>query len=543
MPPAPISIPHPEFGAVNYGVLMVYFAAMLAIGIWAGRSVGGARSYFTAEGKVHHWLVGVSLLGTYLSSLTMMALPRMSFGKDDFLWTIQLPFLLVTAVIITGFVLPRYRREGCVSVYEFLERRIHISSRLIASIAFILLSIGRMGLVLYLPALAFSVVAGANLVATIVVMGVVVTVYTVLGGIKGVIWTDVIQVFIFVGGALATLFFVFTPGTDFWAVANAPENHKFRMLDLRLDPTQVVTAWLILETLFQTVRIYATQQEMTQRYLTAESTRKANASVWISILGYIPLGYLFYFIGVALFVYFKTNPDPAVKALEEARMLDALYAYFVVKHMPAGLAGLVIAAFFAAAMSTISSSMNSCSAVCVEDFYKRFRRNPPDDRHCLAVAKALALAWGTLSIVMAILFMQIEAAQVVWNKIMAVSTCGILGLMGLAFLPWRVNPWAALVGLVTSWVCLVLMMFYLQIKPVFALVYPLPKGSGVNFLLWPVICNLVCFCLGLALDGLWRVIRNLVCFCLGLALDRPWPRRDRLPAPGQEERGTPSRSL
>lgn len=497
---APLSIPHPTFGMLNYAVLAVYFVAMLAVGIWAGRHTKGAAGYFTGEGRVHHVLVGLSLLGTYLSSLTMMALPAMSYGPADWTWTVQLPFLLVTAWVITGFVLPRYRQEGCLSVYEFLERRIHVSARLIASAAYIVLSIGRMGLVLYLPSLAFHIVTGANLIACIVVMGVVVTIYTVLGGIRGVIWTDAIQVVIFVAGALISVLYFFQPGVDFFAVANAA--HKFRVLDLRTDITQVVTLWLILQTLVETIRIYATQQDMTQRYLTAESTRRANHSVWISILGYIPLGYLFYFVGTGLYVFYRTHPDPAVAALESAKRLDSLYAYFVVTQMPAGLAGLVVAAFFAAAMSTIASSMNSTSAVCVEDFYRRFWGRGRSDEHYLRVAKGLTLVWGVLHIVMGILFTQVALAQVAWSQVMAISTCGILGLMALAFRPKRVRPGAAVAAWVLSVAALLLMKFCLQVTPTVRLVYPLPPDTGINFLLWPVITNAISFGVALVLDRL-----------------------------------------
>jgi len=496
MPESPAS-----FGAINYAVLAVYFTGMLAIGIWAGRQTKGAAGYFIGEGKVHHVLVGLSLLGTYLSALTMMALPAMSYGRDDWTYTIQLPFLLVTAVVITGFVLPRLREEGCISVYEFLERRIHVSVRLVASIAFILLSIGRMGLVLYLPSLALSYVLGVNLVASIVVMGIIVTIYTVVGGIKGVIWADAIQVVVFIIGAIATLFFAFAPGVDFFAVAN--EHGKFRTWVGGWNIAEVTSLWLILETLFQTIRIYATQQDMTQRYMAAESTKKANQSVWLSILGYIPLAYLFYFIGTALFVYYTVNPDPGVERLVADKKLDALYAYFVVTHMPAGLAGLVIAAFIAAAQSTISSSMNSSSAVCVEDFYRRFWAKSKSDEHYMRVGKALSLVWGVAHIVMAILFMQIERAQVVWQKVMGISTCGVLGLMALAFLPWKVNPWAALTGWVASVISLVVMMFFLQVTPSVALVYPLESNTGINWLFWPVITNLICFGVALGLDRLF----------------------------------------
>ena len=192
----------PSFGFLNYAVLFVASGCSPSASGPAGKR--SAASYFTGEGRVHHVLVGLSLLGTYLSALTMMALPKMSYGPDNWTWTVQLPFLLITAVVITGVVMPRYREAGCISVYEFLERRIHVSSRLIASIAFILLSIGRMGLVLYLPSLALSWVLGVDLRATIMVMGVVVAVYRVQGHSRG----DLDRrdsVVIFIVGALATL--------------------------------------------------------------------------------------------------------------------------------------------------------------------------------------------------------------------------------------------------------------------------------------------------------------------------------------------------
>lgn len=495
-------IAHPQFGIVNYAVLAAYLLAMLGVGIWAGRSTKGAAGYFIAEGKVHQVLVGLSLLGTYLSALTMMGLPALSYGKADWTWSIQLPFLLITATVITCFVLPRYRAAGVLSVYQFLEQRIHVSSRLLASVSFIILSIGRKGLVLYLPALAFSIVTGADLATTILVMGVIVTIYTVLGGIKGVIWTDSIQVVILVTGALATVYYI-VQGCQGQLFAVAAAENKFRVMDMRFDITKTVTLWLVLQTLFETVRIYATQQDMTQRYMAAESTKKANWGVWMSVLGYIPLGYLFYFVGTGLFVYFKLHPDPAVPALDAAGRLDSLYAYFVVTHMPQGLAGLVMAAFFAASMSAISSNMNANSAVCVEDFYKRFWGKDKSDAHYLVVAKSLACVWGVCTIVAALLFMHIASAQIVWSKVMAVSTCGILGLMVLAFLPRRINPWAALVGFGAGYLSLFAMMFCLQIAPRVAFVYPLPKDSGVNFLLWPVVTNLLCFGVALVVDLLF----------------------------------------
>ncbi|MBM4031604.1 MAG: sodium/solute symporter [Planctomycetes bacterium] len=498
-----LGIPPHGFGALNYAVIALYLLGMVAIGWWTSRRIGGTRAFFIADGRMNFLVVGVSIMTTYLSALTMMALSGLSFGPSDFTWTVQLPFLVLTGLVITGFVLPRYRAAGVISVYQFLEQRIHVSARLLASVAFIVFSIGRMGIVLFLPALAFHIITGFDLFWAIVISGAVVTLYTVIGGMEAVIWTDFAQAIVMVGGAALTVAYVLLrTGADFGPVA--AQYHKLRIWEPGLDLTKVVTVWLILQTIFETVRIYGTQQDMTQRYMTTPSTRRANQSVWIGILMYIPLGYCFYFVGSALFVYYKVHPDPTVPALVANGRSDAIYPYFTASQLPPGLAGLVIAAIFAAAMSSIDACMNSSSTVCIEDFYRRFSRVEREDRHNLRVAQWLTLLWGVLATLMALWFMDIRQAQVVWSKIMSTCTNGVLALMALAFLPWRVSKWAAIAGFVACYLALFTMMWFLQVKPHLALTYPLPKDSGINYLLWPVIGNLVCFGVALAADALLR---------------------------------------
>ncbi len=487
-----MNITPPPFGFVNYVVLVLYFIGMLAIGWWAGRRVKGARGYFIAEGRIHYVLAGLSILGTYLSALTMMALPALAFGDNDWTWSVQLPCLILTAWVITSFVLPRYREANAVSVYAFLEERIHVSARLLASACFLALGVGRNALILYLAALAGKIVTGWDLTTTIIIMGVIVTVYTAMGGMEGVIWTDAIQVVVFAAGAVVSIAYIFASiwgaGGSFLAIAS--DHHKFRMFDFRADFTQIVTAWLILQTVFETLRIYGTQQDMTQRYMTTESTAKANRSVWLAILGYIPLGYAFYFIGTGLFVFYQVHPDAAVSDLIAQKRLDAIYPYFVGTSMPVGAGGLVIAAFFAATMSTVAAVMNSSSTVFVEDFYKRLTSRDRTDRHYLNLARALTVFWGGLATVVAVILAQNAGlAQVAWSKVMAATASGVLGLMALAFLPFRVNKWAALTGFAACYACLIYMVWW----------------TKINFLLWPVIDNLVCFFVGLALDRLLRL--------------------------------------
>ena len=470
-----------DFGVLNYAVVAAYLALMLAIGILMSRKIKGTRGFFIADGRLNHVLVGVSLLGTYLSALTVTGLPAASYGVHNWKFVIQLPFLILTAVIITRFVLPRYREARVISVYEYLEQRIHVSARLIASLGFVLFAVARMGLLLYLPALAFSTATGASLPLCIVAVGVIVTAYTVLGGIRAVIVTDVIQVGVFIVGAFFTLGYIFRDLGVEQFIKISQAGGKFHLIDPSLNLTKIVTLWLILETIFQTVRIYGTQQDMTQRYMTTESTAKANRSVWISIVGYIPLGFIFYFIGTALFAYFKTHTQYVLPEKP-----DQIYPFFIVTCMPPGVAGFMIAAIFAASMSSIDSLMNSSSTVCVEDFLKRFSRKPIPDSVCLQKAKALTVLWGVLAICAGLMCIRIQYAQIVWGKLMAVGTNGVLGLMALAFLPFRVNKWAAIAGFAFSWLCLFVAMY-----------------SGINYLLWPVICNPACFLFALAVNPLF----------------------------------------
>jgi len=488
----------PEHGlhVLDWIVVLVYLIGMLAIGWVAGRRVKDARGFHTAGGRLGSLLVGLSLLGTYLSAMTMIALPGVAFGPDGMRWSIQLPFLIVTALVITTLVLPRYRRAGVVSVYQFLELRIHVSARALASACFVALSAGRTGLTLYLPALAYSQITGADILPAIVVMGLVTLAYTVWGGIEAVIWTDAIQVFVFTLGAVLSVVYILWDihlvNADFWGIAH--QFHKLQIWDPSLDFKQIASLWLVLQTLFETIRIYGTQQDMTQRYVTTRSTREANKSVWICIVGYIPLGFAFYFIGAALCVYYRAlclscHPDTYFigQLVSGKPRWDAMYPHFIAARLPVGVTGIVLAAVFAAAMSTMASLLNSGATVCVEDFYKRFWPKERSDRHYLGVSRALTVVIGVAAVGVALYCNRVgETGQLMWTKIMGYTTAGVLALMALAFLPIRIRPAAAVAGWVTA----------------IGLVWYLSTFKVVHALLWPVIGNTAGFVVALVLNTL-----------------------------------------
>lgn len=457
--------------ALDYGVIAVYLCGMLVVGGLAGRGVKSARALFLAGERMNYVLVGISLLGAYLSALTMMGLPGMAYGRHDWTYLVQLPWLVVTGAVITRFILPRYRAEGVVSIYEFLERRQHVAVRLLASASFLVFAVGRLGLVLYLPSLAFHTVTGFPLAWCIVVAGVVVTAYTALGGLKAAIWTDAAQVLVFIGGALFMLVAVVGEVGPARFIDIGLVNNKFRILALDPDVRQITTWWLILETIYQTIRIYGTQQDMAQLYLSTASTGRAARSVWMGVLIYIPLGFVFYFLGTAFFAFYQVFPDPDLPLKP-----DQILPFFAVRHLPAGLAGLVLAAIFAAAMSSIDACMNSASTVCIEDFARRFIRRATSEHFYLRLARGLIVVWGALMIAAGLLFMKVEYAQIMWGKVMGFCTNGVLGLMLLAFLPFRVDWRASVIGFALGYLSLTLAV-----------------RGGINFLLWPVIGNTVCF--------------------------------------------------
>lgn len=489
----------PSFGVINFTVLGLYLLGMLALGLWCSRRVKTSRSFFIADGRLNWFVVGLSLLGTYLSALTMMALSGIAYGSHHLTWAIQLPFLVLTAFVITRWVIVKYREAGIISVYAYLEQRIHISARVLASLMFIIFSIGRTALVLYLPALAFSSVCHVDLTATIIVMGVIITLYTVLGGIEAVVWTDAVQVCIFTFAAIYTLIAIFARMGDVSFVEVATQYDKFTVLLPGVSLFKITSVWLILETVVQTIRIYGTQQDMVQRYMATDSLEGAKRSVWLGAISYIPICFMFYFIGISLFVFYVAHPDPAVLGIDGGAVTytmraDTVYPYFIATQLPRGMAGLLIAAIFAAAMSSIDSLMNSASTVCVEDFYRRFSKTVRTDRHYLWVARGLTVLWGLLATCLALeIFHRIDYAQKAWSIMQAVLGSGMLGLMGLAFLPFRVDKWAAGIAFIGS----------------FALVLYLKIQGDLIWLVLPVIGNAVAFFGALALHWVFKGRRRI----------------------------------
>jgi solute:Na+ symporter, SSS family len=432
-----------HFGAFDFAVLAAYLLLTAAVGIYFSRQ-RTTNDFFLGGGRIPWWAAGLSIFGTQLSALTFMAIPAKTYATDWVYFPVNVCVVLVAPVVVRWY-LPVFRGHKVVTAYEYLERRFNLAVRLFGSTAFILLQMGRMSIVVFLPAIALSAVTDISTSTSILIMGVFVTLYCMLGGIEAVVWTDVLQVVVLIGGALLSLLFVArgVEGGFATLIATASEDGKFHMFDWTWDHTTTAVWVVLLGNFFSQLIPYTTDQAVVQRYMTATDDRKATRSVWTNAALTIPSSLLFFGVGTALYVFYKFNPG----ALNPALPADAVFPWFIAQQLPPGVSGLVIAGIFAAAMSTLSSGLNSVATVLVTDFYRRLRRGAPD-RFCLKLARGLTLVLGIVSTGTA-LVMASYPIQSLWDVFLTILGLGggsVAGVFMLGVFTARANGTGTLVG-------------------------------------------------------------------------------------------------
>jgi len=423
-----------HFGIINFSTLVIYLLAMVGIGIYFSTRNKSTDDFFRGGQRVPAWAAGLSIFATMLSSLTFVAIPAKAYSTD---WTFFM--INMMAVVITPFVifciLPFFRRIDATSAYEYLEKRFNIFARLFASLSFVLFQVGRMAIVMFLPALALSTITSFSVYQCILIMGVLSIIYCTMGGIEAVIWTDATQTFILLGGALLSLIVVIMSIDgglgEFLSIAN--ESDKFHAINLDFSSTSFMTTalWVIvIGGLGQNLVPYVSDQAVVQRYMTVADMKEARKSILTSTLMVIPASILFFGVGTALFVFYKTNPSK----LDPNYQMDAIFPLFIARQLPVGISGLVVAGIFAAAQSTVSTSMNSISTVIVTDFVKRFSLLKTEKSY-LNLARFCTLFFGVLGTSLALLFASADIKSL-WDSFMSVlglfggSMCGLF-LLGM----------------------------------------------------------------------------------------------------------------
>ncbi|MFW6100433.1 MAG: sodium:solute symporter family transporter [Bacteroidota bacterium] len=438
----------PRFGAINFVTLGIYLLAMLLIGVYFSFRNKNTNDYFRGGQNVPWWAAGLSIFATMLSALTFMSIPAKAYTTDWTFFIINMCIILVAPFVIY-YILPFFRKIDATSAYEYLEKRFNLGTRLFASLVFIFFHIGRMAIVMFLPALALSTIIHLSIEGCILLMGVLSIIYCTLGGLRAVIWTDAVQSVILLGGAFLSIVLIFASIdgglTEFFTTAAAHDKLQMIHWDWKLSGITGTTAfWVVLlGGLGQQIVPYSADQAVIQRYMSVSNIRRSRKSIWTNAVITFPASILFFGVGTALFVFYSHFPAK----LDPTYQNDAIFALFIARELPVGISGLVVAGIFAAAQSTISTSMNSVSTIAVTDFFRRFSLLKTEKSY-FRLAWGITFTAGVLGTFFALLMANADIKSL-WDSFMRVL--GIFGgvLCGLFFLgifTKRANGKGAFIG-------------------------------------------------------------------------------------------------
>jgi SSS family transporter len=452
-------------------IIVVYMLGTLGVGWWFSRKQRNIRDYFLSGNDTPWWALMGSIVATETSTVTFISVPAFAFaanaggigGNFTFL-QIVIGYLIGRLVIVALFI-PLYFKGELFTVYQVLDQRFGGRVKRTAASLFLITRSIADGIRLFLTAIVLVALTGWADPVSILIIGVVTIAYTYLGGMAAVIWTDAIQLVVYLVGAVAAAFVLLgqIPGGWSEVVAVGNEFNKFTLFDFTFDLTRSYTFWAgVIGGAFLTTATHGTDQLMVQRYLSARSARQATAALLTSGLVILAQFALFLLIGVMLFVYYQQAgslpPEVAAKA-------DRVFPHFIVTQLPNGLIGLVVAAIFAAAMSTLSGSLNSLSATAVTDFYRPLFAPDKSEKHYLNVSRWLTAGWGAVQITVAMIAIAMQGRGV--DAVLAVAsfTNGpILGLFLLSTLTRHVGPKGALIGVVTGIACMSFVWLQLKIS-------------------------------------------------------------------------------
>ena len=439
------------FSVIDIVILVGYAAVMVAMGIYYARSTRTANQFMVADRSIPAWAAGLAVMSAYTSSLSYIATPGKAYDANWHVIIFALTILPV-AWFVCRYVIPYYRRKQIISVYEFLEERLGVWARAYAAFSFVLYMVGRMAVILYLAALLLTQFVDWPISLVIVVIGVVTVVYTLMGGMEAVIWTDVIQSVVMIGGILVCAAIltrrIFAPPD--YLIQSALDADKFSLGSTTMSLHHRTIWVMIIYCVTENLRNLMADQNYVQKYSSVATEGQAKRSVWMAMLIYIPLTAVFLYIGTALFAFYQGG-----RALPaHITRGDQVFPYFIATELPPVVKGLVIAAIMAAAMSTIDSALNCSATVFLLDFVKRFIRPTISDRQSMNFLRLGTVVWGLLGTGFALLMIRAASALDIWWQISGIFGGGILGLFLLSLLGVRLAGWQGIVAIGVS-VCII----------------------------------------------------------------------------------------
>ncbi len=497
-----------RFVFLDYAIMAVYLGGLVWIGAYFSRKEKGTEDFFLGGRKVPWWAAGLSIYATGTSAISFMAIPAKTYATD-WLYFIGMSIFPFFTVTIAAFVfIPLLRELNLTTVMEYFEMRFGRSVRLLMSSITVLGQVaGRMSITLLLPSIALTAVTGMDIYTCILVMGLMATIYTVLGGINAVIWTDVVQVFVLFGGALLSIVLVLmhVDGGVVTVGSLALEDNKLDLTNWSWDFT-TATMWVMFIWAISDVFGKGLGQEGLQRAFSTKGVKEARRSMITCAVVALPAGFLFYGIGTALYAFYHQFPE----YLDPTLQTDAIFPLFIAQQLPAGIAGLVISALFAASMSTLDTAMNTSATIVTRDFYSIWRKGS-HDREQLILAKTVTVFCGVFGTGVALYMASFENLGSLWDLfgiLLGVIGGGLGGVGFLALCTTRANTAGTLTGAAVTAVSMIVIQRY---TPVHFFTYgtvSLVIGSSTGYL----------FSLLYGLFPRWRQQKDLT----GLTL---WTRR------------------
>ena len=485
--------------ALDLFIIFGYLVGITAFGVWFSGKQETTRDYFLGDRTVPWWAIAASIVATETSTITFISVPGVAFARGGNFQFLQLVFgYMLGRIVISLLFIPSYFRGELLTVYQLLERRFGLKIKMLAAALFVIMRNIADGVRLLLTAfvlaavyVAFQPNADADTIAiySIILLGVVMIVFTYFGGMEAVIWVEVVQLGIYIAGAAAAAVVLASKidGGFGGALALGSQFGKFDVFDFSFTLTKTYTFWAgLIGGCFLTMSTHGTDQYLVQRYLCTDRPRRA-AAARLSSGGVVLAKFIgFLFIGALLFAFYQPQSDPAYGTLTAGaatlpiegafRVIgsDRVFPDFITKHMPSGLSGLVVAAIFAAALS---SSLNSIAATAVNDLYKPFAPRR-DDKHYLRVSHWLTLAWGIVQIGVALFFLKKNRSALDQALSIAGLINGpVLGIFLVGTFLKRVSEPPALVGMIVS----IAVMLYVRFMTPLAWTWYVLLGSIVTF--------------------------------------------------------------
>ncbi|MDD4778262.1 MAG: sodium:solute symporter [Fermentimonas sp.] len=419
---------------VDILILFIFILGTFLFGLSFVKKNKNVSDYTSGGGNVPGFVVGMSIFATYVSSISFLALPGNAYSSNwnSLVFSISIPLAIIIAA---KYFVPFYRNISSISAYSFLEEKFGYWARAYTAVCYLLTQIARIGSVLFLLALALNSMLGWSIPLIIVITGVIVVIYSTLGGIKAVLWNDAVQATILIFGAIvcAIILIVSLPGGFNQFISVGKEFDKFSLGSLGTE-LNMPTFWVtLIYGLFINLQNFGIDQNYIQRYKSAKNDKSARSSALFGGLLYLPVSFLFFVIGTALFVYYKSQPE----ILPEGIASDQVFPYFIVHGLPVGVTGMLIASIFAAGMSTLSTSINSSATIILTDFFEHKRKKPLTEKSRMKILYSISLLVGILGIGIGLAMMSVQSALDAWWSMASVFSGGMLGLFLLGYFSIR----------------------------------------------------------------------------------------------------------